>query len=493
MTTTPAVTTNRPAPQPRGIYTLYFLEMWERMSYYGMRSLLVLFMTAETVRQGMGLELKVAAAIYGLYTCAVYLVALPGGWIADRLLGAQRSVFYGGIIIALGHFTLAIPDTRAFFLGLLIVVMGTALLKPNASAMVGQLYPEGGARRDAGFTLFYMGVNLGAFIGPLICGGLRDNKGWHWGFGAAGVGMVAGVLQYHFTRRNLGSAGAAPANPAPHPRLAWSMIGAVVAMMFSIFAMAASGSLKIDPLAVARHSSAVILAVALLWFVWAFFLAGLTIAERKRLVVVGILFISSALFWSGFEQMGSSMSLFAEKLTDRHVFGWNMPPEWFQSINAFFILLLAPACSALWLGLDRRNRTASLTVKMAWGLLLLGAGFLVMYLASLRIQSGSLAAPWWLVFTYLLHTIGELFLSPVGLSAVTKLSPSRLSGQMMGVWFLATALGNLLAGLLGGQLATESTASMPGAFLRVAAVAGTAGILLWASSPWIRRLMPGIK
>ena len=406
-------------PHPRGIYTLYFLEMWERMSYYGMRSLLVLFMTAETMRQGMGLEPKVAAAIYGLYTCAVYLVALPGGWIADRLLGAQRSVMYGGMIIALGHFTLAIPDSRAFFLGLLIVVMGT--------------------------------------------------------------------------RRHLGAAGLVPANPTSQPGRAWAVIAGVVGLMFLVFGLAATGVVTIDPLAVARHTSAVILTVAVLWFGWAFFLAGLTLEERKRIGVVGILFITSALFWSGFEQMGSSMSLFAEKLTDRHVFGWNMPAEWFQSINAFFILLLAPACSALWLLLDRKGRSAELTVKMAWGLLLLGAGFVVMYFASLRIQSVALVAPWWLVTTYLLHTIGELFLSPVGLSAVTKLSPPRLSGQMMGVWFLATALGNLLAGLLGGHLATESTAAMPGAFLRVASVALGAGTLLWVCSPWIRRLMPGVK
>ncbi len=492
ITPSAAAVTSR-TPHPRGIYTLYFLEMWERMSYYGMRSLLVLFMTAETMRQGMGLEPKVAAAIYGLYTCAVYLVALPGGWIADRLLGAQRSVMYGGMIIALGHFTLAIPDSRAFFLGLLIVVMGTALLKPNASAMVGQLYPEGGSRRDAGFTLFYMGVNLGAFIGPLVCGGLRDSKGWHWGFGAAGVGMVAGVIQYWVTRRHLGAAGLVPANPTLEPGRAWAVIAGVVGLMFLVFGLAATGVVTIDPLAVARHTSAVILTVAVLWFGWAFFLAGLTLEERKRIGVVGILFITSALFWSGFEQMGSSMSLFAEKLTDRHVFGWNMPAEWFQSINAFFILLLAPACSALWLLLDRKGRSAELTVKMAWGLLLLGAGFVVMYFASLRIQSVALVAPWWLVTTYLLHTIGELFLSPVGLSAVTKLSPPRLSGQMMGVWFLATALGNLLAGLLGGHLATESTVAMPGAFLRVASVALGAGTLLWVCSPWIRRLMPGVK
>ncbi len=478
---------------PRGIYTLYFTEMWERMSYYGMRALLILYMTAELARGGMGLDEATAGAIYGLYTCAVYLVALPGGWIADRLIGPQRAVLVGGCIIALGHFTLAVPDTRAFFIGLLLVVLGTALLKPNASALVGQLYPEGGARRDAGFTLFYMGVNLGAFIGPIVCGLLGERLNWHCGFAAAGVGMVLGVVQYVKTKRHLGAAGLHPSAPSATPRRDWACVWAAVAAIGVVAALALAGVVVIRPVALAKSTTVVIVSAAALWFAWAFLLGQLAAAEKKRLAVVVILFFASAVFWSGFEQIGSVMNLFADRYTDRVFFGWEIPAGWFQSVNALLILILAVPVSALWLGLARRGSLPSLAVKMAAGLLLLAAGFLVMHFAAGHALAAGKVTGLWLCTTFLLHTLGELFLSPVGLSAVTKLAPARLASQTMGIWFLATSLGNLLAGLLAGGMSSANAAGMPAQFLHVALIAGAGGLVLLALAPLIRRLMPGIE
>ncbi len=478
---------------PRGIYTLYFTEMWERMSYYGMRALLILFMTAETLRGGLGMDAATAGAIYGLYTCSVYLVTLPGGWIADRLIGPQRAVFVGGCIIAVGHFTLAIPGRSTFFIGLLFIVLGTALLKPNASTLVGQLYPEGGARRDAGFTLYYMGVNLGAFIGPLVCGFLGERLNWHYGFAAAGVGMVLGVIQYAKTRHHLGAAGLHPAAPSKNPRRDWAWVMAALALIFTVVALVFSGVIVINPVVLAQRTSVVIVSVAALWFAWAFLLAKLEGFEKKRLVVVMILFFASALFWSGFEQAGSVMNLFGETYTRRVFFGWEMPASWFQSLNALLILVLAVPISLLWLGLARRNILPSLATKFAAGLLLLAAGFFVMYFAARNALTIGKVSGLWLCLTYLLHTFGELFLSPVGLSAVTKLSPPRLGGQTMGIWFLASALGNLLAGLLAGGMSGENATNMPTQFLHVALIAGGGGLLLLLFSPLIKRLMPGIR
>jgi POT family proton-dependent oligopeptide transporter len=449
-------------------------------------------MTAELARGGLGLDETTAGAIYGLYTCAVYLVALPGGWISDRLIGPQRAVLVGGIVIALGHFTLAIPDTRAFFAGLLLVVLGTSLLKPNASALVGTLYPEGGARRDAGFTLFYMGVNLGAFIGPIVCGLLGERLDWHYGFAAAGVGMVLGVVQYTLTRHHLGEAGLHPPAPSLTPGRDWAIIWAALAALGVLCALAFAGIITINPVAIAKVTTVAIVGVAALWFGWAFLLAKLSSVEKNRLVVVLVLFGASALFWSGFEQVGSVMNLFAERHTQRVLFGWEIPAGWFQSINALLILLLALPVSALWLGLARRGKLPSLAAKFAAGLLLLAAGFLVMHFAARATLAHGRVSGLWLASTYLLHTLGELFLSPVGLSAVTKLAPARLSSQTMGIWFLATALGNLLAGMLASGMSPDNAAAMPAQFLHVALIAAAGGLVLLALSPVIRKLMPGV-
>ena len=475
---------------PRGLRTLFFTEMWERFSYYGMRALLVLFMV-DKVRGGLGMDDKTATAIYGLYTAAVYLMSLPGGWLADRILGAQRAVWYGGIIIALGHFTLAIPRTETFYLGLIFVVVGSGMLKPNMSAMVAELYPEGGARRDAGFTIFYMGVNLGAFIGPLICSTLGEKINWHYGFGAAGVGMVLGLVQFRLSRGLLGSAGLQRGNDRPLNAVECYGLMAVIAAAVAVVGLSMSGALKLNPIAMAQGMTTVILGIGVLYFVSVFLFCGLNKVEKERVAVILVLFLASALFWSGFEQAGSSFNLFAERMTNRHWLGIEIPAGWYQALGPVFIIAFAPVFASLWVRLARRNLDPSIPVKFAFGLLLLAAGFLVMAGAAKVVVAGNQAAPTWLVTTYLLHTFGELCLSPVGLSSVTKLAPRKLVGQMMGVWFLATSLGNLLAGLLASEFNADNTGGWPALYLKITILPVIAGVLLILLSRPVKRLMTG--
>ncbi len=481
---------------PAGLSTLFFTELWERFSYYGMRALLVLFMVDTVNAGGMGLDDKTASAIYGLYTAFVYLGALPGGWIADRLLGAQRAVWIGGLVIAAGHFTLAIPSTSAFFVGLVLVVVGTGLLKPNVSAIVGQLYPEGGARRDAGFTIFYMGINMGAFLGPLICSYLGEKVNWHAGFGAAGVGMLLGVIQYKRSAGRLGDAGlhsAAPPSEAGGVDRAWyPVIGGCVIVLAAVV-MGLTGILEFNALVLAQNTTYVIEGLAFAFFVYIFSLGKLTPMERKHTLVIVALFITSAVFWSGFEQAGSSLNLFADRHTDRMVFGFEIPAGWFQSLNPFYIVVLAPIFAAVWVKLARRQLDPSMPGKFALGLLILGLGFLVMVVAAKIVVAGNQAAPYWLILTYLLHTMGELCLSPVGLSSVTKLAPKRFVGQMMGIWFLATSLGNLLAGLMAGRFNPEALNEMPGLFMQIVLTVTGAGLLLLVFTKPIKRLIGKIE
>ncbi len=483
---------------PRGLYTLFFTEMWERFSYYGMRALLVLFMVDAT-RGGLGFDDKTATAIYGLYTAAVYLVALPGGWIADRLIGAQKAVWFGGIIIASGHFVLAIPTMQAFFLGLVLVVLGTGLLKPNISAIVADLYPEGGARRDAGFTIFYMGINVGAATGPLICSTLGEQLNWHYGFAAAGVGMVLGLIQFRLTAKHLHGAGLSPIahdkggtiSPEAH-RKHWLAVWVGVAAIAAVVIAGLTGKIAFDPIALARSSTALILGLAALYFGYMFFFAGLDTDEKKRTFVILILFFAAAVFWSGFEQAGSTLNLFAERYTDRVVGGFTIPAGWFQSLNAVFIIVFAPVFAAFWVNLARRNLDPSIPLKFGLGLIILASGFAVMIFAAHLVTDGGKAGPMWLVMTYLLHTYGELCLSPVGLSSVTKLAPKRFVGQMMGIWFLAASLGNLIAGLLAGRFSADNVEQMPDLYLQIVLTTAGAGLLLLMFARPIRRLMGNV-
>jgi POT family proton-dependent oligopeptide transporter len=464
---------------PRGLSTLFFTEMWERFSYYGMRAILVLFMTNAVATGGMGLDDVTATAIYGLYTAAVYVVALPGGWIADRLLGLRRAVFWGGTVIAAGHFTLAIPNIIAFYTGLTLIVIGTGLLKPNISAIVGDLYPEGGSRRDAGFSIYYMGINLGGFLGPLVCGYLGEAVDWHLGFGAAGVGMVLGLIQYSLGGRHLGTAGElrpevqAPAARSAARRALLRTLEGVVGLLLIAAALQAMGAIRLSLVGFVDWTGLFIVSLAGFYLLYVVMFGGLTTVEKKRVGVIAVCFLAAACFWSGFEQAGSSMTLFAERLTDRVVSGWEMPASWLQSVNGVFIILLAPLFSALWLWLGSRN--PSIPAKMGFGLIFLGVGFAVLAWGSVNATIENPVSPVWLVVTYFFHTVGELCLSPIGLSSITRLSPARYVGQMMGIWFMGAALGNLVAGRVAGLI---ESLPMPQLFGAVTMFSVGAGLVL---------------
>ena len=461
--------------------------MWERFSYYGMRALLVLFMTDMVASGGLGMTDVTATAIYGMYTFAVYAVALPGGWIADRLLGQRRAVLWGGVVIACGHFTMAVPTVSAFYLGLILIVLGTGLLKPNVSAIVADLYPEGGARRDAGFSVFYMGINVGALAGPLICGTLGETVNWHLGFSAAGVGMVLGLVQYVWGWRHLGDAGILRSEPAAKAR-AWrtfgSGVGLAVVILVGLVGLQSAGLVALSFLNVAQGTGVIITLVVVAYFAYVFTFGELTPDERKRVAVIPLLFIAAAIFWSGFEQAGSSMNLFAERLTNRTVLGWEAPASWLQSINPLFIIVLAPVFGSLWVRLGSRN--PSIPTKFTYGLIQLGLGFFVLAWGSTFTGDGNLVSPTWLILTYFFHTTGELCLSPVGLSSITKLSPKRFVGQMMGIWFMAAALGNLLAGLVAGLI---ESLPLPQLFGTVGLIVVGAGLLTLLLGRPISRLV----
>jgi proton-dependent oligopeptide transporter, POT family len=479
---------------PAGLTTLFFTEMWERFSYYGMRGLLVLFLTASIEDGGFALSAVTATAIYGLYTSSAYLSGLPGGWIADRILGHRRSVFIGGIIIAAGHFSMALGWTATFYLGLLLIVLGTGLLKPNVSAIVGDLYPEGGARRDAGFSVFYSGINLGAFLGPIICGVLGEKVNWHLGFAAAGVGMVFGLIQYRLGAKRLGTAGLRELDPKERGRairMLFAGIALVALIVVVLWVLNSNGTVGLSPKSVAESMGYVIAALAITYFGYQLLFGGFNAIEKKRIVVIVVLFIAATMFWCGFEQAGSSMNLFAKDYTNRVFFGSEMPASWLQSVNALMIICLAPVFGALWLKLGQRQ--PSLPAKFALGLIQLGIGFAVLAWASVYAGDGSdphKVGVGWLIATYFFHTTGELCLSPVGLSAMTKLSPARLVGQMMGIWFLATSFGNLMAGLLAGKMESMGLVQLFGA---VAMWTVALGLVLALISRPVQRLMGGVQ
>jgi len=481
---------------PRALATLFFTEMWERFTFYGMRALLVLFLVDAVASGGYGFDDKTATAIYGLYTAAVFMAALPGGWIADRLIGAQRAVMAGGTLMTIGNLMLVIPGPPPlFFGGLVVIVLGVGLLKPNISTLVADLYPEGGGRRDAGFTIFYMGINLGAFIGPLIAGWLALQYGWRIGFLAAAIGMPLGLAQFWRSRGLLGGAGAAAhrQDGGSGLRRDWMLLGVVVALLALTASALVSGIVAVNPAPLAKSAAYVLVGMAAAYCLYLFFGAGLDLVERKRILVVLVMFVACALFWSGFEQAGSSMNLFAKRHTDRFIGGFEIPAGWFQSVQPAFVILFAPIFSALWISLARRNLNPAAPVKFAFGLILMGLGFLFMVMAAGIVAGGTQSPAYFLILTYLLHTFGELCLSPVGLSTVTKLAPARFVGQMMGVWFLASSLGKLTAGLIAGSFDPTDLAGMPGRYLSIVVYGCSVGLVLLFISRRVTRLMGGVK
>jgi POT family proton-dependent oligopeptide transporter len=404
---------------PRGLPTLFLTEMWERFSYYGMRALLVLYMT-----QSLRFADSKALSIYGYYTSAAYFLPLLGGWLADRFLGSKRAVLIGGIVIACGHFSLAFSPQPFFYAGLILVASGTGLLKPNVSTMVGDLYDENDPRRDAGFSLFYMGINLGAFIAPLVCGYLGQNINWHYGFAAAGVGMVLGLVQFVFNGERLKNV----------------------------------GELKRKPKRQGTSNE-----------------QRLTTGEIRRLAVIGILISFSIVFWMAFEQSGSSLTLFADRLTRSSIFGYQFPSTWFQSVQPICLLLLAPVFAQMWLRWGVRQPTSPR--KFTFGLLFVGLGFVALVYAATLTGAGRVS-PFWLVGLYLVHTIGELCLSPVGLSTITKLAPARMVGLMMGVWFLSISIGSFMAGKIATLFDDKSVIALVKLFGFLALAPIGAGVLL---------------
>lgn len=424
---------NAGGKHPRGLSTLFLTEMWERFSYYGMRALLVLYMT-----QFLKFSDEKSVMIYGYYTTSVYFLPLIGGWIADRFLGAKRAVLFGGIIIAAGHFSLALTPLPFFYLGLVLVAVGTGLLKPNISTMVGDLYEEDDVRRDSGFSIFYMGINLGAFIAPLVCGYLGQNINWHYGFAAAGIGMVLGLVQFVLSGDRLKNIGERKIK-----------------------------SKNVNNNIVEEKEK-------------------MTPEEFKRVAVIGILFFFSAIFWMAFEQAGSSLTLFADRLTRTSLFGYEFPSTWFQSVQPIFLLLLAPVFASLWLRWGKNQPSSPR--KFGFGLILVGLGFVGIVYASTLTGAGRVS-PLWLVGLYLVHTFGELCLSPVGLSTVTKLAPARMVGLMMGVWFLSISLGSFLAGTVASYFDDKSISVLVKlfGFLTLAPVA--AGIILLILTPSIQKLL----
>ena len=447
---------------PKGMVTLFFTEMWERMSYYGMRALLVLYMTGAVTgfNPGLGWSQVDAQAIYGIYVGMVYFMVIPGGWLADNVLGHQKAVLIGAIIIALGHFTLAIPLTETFFLGLILVVLGTGLLKGNISTIVGQLYKPGDSRVQAGYTIFYMSINIGSTLGFLICSWLGEKIGWHWGFGAAGVGMFFGVLQYINFKHLLGEAGNKP-NDMPQVQrdsyIKWSKITA--GLMVIVIALGLLGIITVEPRAFAENFAYFLTSVAAVYFVYLFLFAGLSATEKKNVFLLLILFVGAAAFWSGFDQSASSLSIFARDYTDLTLNGLSgsfgmeegFPIGWLQFANPIFVVIFAPIFAGIWMHLGRMNLDPSLPVKFAIGLFFMALSFVVMIYAVNLAMEVSPVGVQWLVITYLLQTWGELALSPIGLSAFSQYAPKKYIGQMFGLWFLASAIGGVLAGLLGGE------------------------------------------
>ncbi len=492
---------------PIGLGTLFTTEMWERFSYYGLRPLLVLFMSAALLDGGFGFDRTQAAAIVGIYAASVYLASLPGGWIADRWLGLRRAIWWGALLITLGHLSIGLSGFAgtgtagkvSFFAGLALIVLGTGLLKPNISAIVGDLYPEGGARRDAGFSIFYMGINTGAMLGQLVTGYLGEQVGWHLGFGAAGVGMFLGLVTFTvFAPRTLGDLGTEivrlpdPAAQARREGRVKAITFGALALVVALFAAAAAGLLTFDPVAIGTNMTAVLVGLAVVFFATVFLDRTLVAQERKQVVVILVLFVFAAIFWAAFEQAPTSLNLFARDFTDRMVGTWEIPATWFQSVNSFFIILLAPVFAALWTTMGERNRELSSPAKFALGLVLAGLGFAMMIIpANALVESGGAlkVAPWWLVGSYFLQTAGELSLSPVGLSSMTKLSPRKYMGQMMGIWFVAASVGNLIAGLVGGRVDPEALEQTPQLFTWTAVALFSSAAVLGLMIAPIRRML----
>jgi proton-dependent oligopeptide transporter, POT family len=474
--------------QPPALPMIFFTEMWERFSYYGMRALLVLYLV-----NSLGFARANALELYAMYTGLVYLSPIVGGYLADRYLGHRKAILIGGITMALGHFAMAFEPLLYLALGLLVA--GNGFFKPNMATLLGSLYRENDPRRDGGFTIYYMGVNLGAFLSPLVAGTLGEKVGWHYGFASAGFGMCFGIAQFLWGQHKLGGAGL-PEGKTRLDRGDWMQIVVISAAMIplvyavmGLWGLAQPSWSALGGLGKMLVAGAVI---AALWFGSTRLTskgsdAPLTRDEWHRIIAILVMGFFVVFFWMGFEQAGGTMNLFADKLTDRNLAGWEIPASYFQAINPLGIVLMGPFIAAMWTRIDQSRFALPTPAKMAIGMIVLGLGFIVLAVAQTRAEAIGRVGPWWLFFVYLLHTLGELCLSPVGLSMVTKLAPMRVAALMMGIWYLANALANYLAGIL-EELLTGT--SFPLYWFLVASSIG-AGLVLLAITPWLKRLMHG--
>ena len=487
---------------PKGLYVLFFTEMWERFSYYGMRAILTIFLTAELVTGGFGMDRAQSLEIYGIFTGLVYLTPIIGGWFADKVWGARKSILIGGIVMAVGQFMLAASasdmfisdlETRklAFYIGLGVLILGNGYFKPNISSIVGNLYDNNDPRKDGGFTIFYMGINIGAFLSPFIAGTLGEKVGWPYGYLAAAIGMLIGVVWFHFERKHIGNLGLPPGAAEKGRTNLNGRDWAEVALYSVVNVLVVIGVMFFW-----RGSSDLVHSI----IIWSLAIGGggaifFTIfkgtngpTEWTRVFVILILAFFNIVFWAGFEQAGGTFNLFAQENTDRMVGGFEIPTTWFQNINPIAIVTLAPLFSILWLRLERRKLNPRTPVKFALAMFVGACAFYIMTLASRAAGGGDLVSPMWLVVVYVLLTMGELMLSPIGLSMVTKLSPAKLVSIMMGVWMASFALGNYLAATLERILNQYDFELYP--FITYLMLGS--GVCILLLSPILNRFMKGI-
>lgn len=499
-------TVQPPKGHPKGLYLLFMTEMWERFSYYGMRAIFVLYMTKMLLMGDAE-----ASNIYGSYTGLVYLTPLLGGYLSDRFLGNRRSIEIGGLLMALGQFIMFFSASSTggtaitlMWLGLTMLIVGNGFFKPNISTMVGQLYPEGDRRVDSAFTIFYMGINLGAFFAPLLCGYLAENIDFKWGFLAAGIGMIVGLITF-ITQKSkyLVTADQKPVGmPTNKFGIAqWGMVVGAIALIFFLMNFKTMFGSDLDVIGYLIYGAMIVMPLIILTD------KSLTKEERSRITVIFILAFFVIFFWSAFEQAGASLTIFADRNTDRNIFGWEMPASWFQSVNALAILALAPVFSVLWLKLGNKNMEPSSPKKMAWGLALIAIGYAVIAFGVKGVSDTARISMFWLLSLYVIHTMGELCLSPIGLSMVSKLAPVRFSSMLMGTWFLANAAANKFAGTLSalipgggesGQGAKVTSflgyqiTNLYDFFLLFVVMCGVAAAILFVLSRWLEKKMHGI-
>lgn len=486
---------------PRPLKSLFFTEFWERFSFYGIRPLLIFYMAALVAEGGLGFDRATASAIVGIFGGCMYIAALPGGWLADHWLGQAKAVWYGSLLIACGHLCIALSailGSTAFFIGLLFIILGSGLFKTCISVLVGTLYKEKDPRRDGGFSIFYMGINMGSFCAPFITGLLKENMGWHWGFGIGGVGMLIALIIFKFSAlpnmekfEKVNNITGNWRNPIALRKGVASWVTFSMIIIAVLVFLIASGFIPVNPITIAKSMTYIIGGSVFLYFFYLFFFCHLNALDKSKLIVCLILFCAAAFFWAAFEQKPTSFNLFAQDYTNRQLFNWTMPATFFQSFNPLFIVLFAPLFSILWIKLAKNKIEPSSFIKFALGLICAGIGFSIMMFAAKNVLAGNGAtvSPFWLISSILLLTLGELFLSPVGLSIMSSLAPQVIRGQVMGLWFAASSIGNLVAGLIGGHVSADQIGNLPTLFWRCAVALFIGAIVLLLLNKPVKSLL----